>query len=161
MAYIRKDYYEGIYGEIPDNVFSNLCWEACRVLDNHTTGIDNVRKLKSYFPTDEDDAETVKRCAAKIVNFLYQVNEYEAATLESAGYETTEQGMRGKIISSVSAGNETISYSVRNSVSSNVEAAAKDWKVRDKIVADIVWEHLSGVEDANGVNLLYMGRYPC
>lgn len=160
MAYIRRDYYEGLYGEIPETDFTRLVFEADRILDLHTTGIDNVKKLKRYFPTDEDDAELVKRCAAKLVHFLHQVQTAELAALESRGYESTEQGMRGKVISSVSAGNESITYANGISVSTDIDAAVKNKTTRDRMSAEIVWEYLAGVTDDNGVNLLYMGRYP-
>ena len=160
MAYIRKDYYEGLYGEISERDFSMLSWEAERVLNLHTTGIDGVNKLKIAFPTDEDDAETVKRCAAKIINFLHRVILEETAISAISGFTETEQGIHGKVIASVSAGNESISYSTATNTATEVTAAAKDHKVRDKIVSDVVWEYLSGITDANGVNLLYMGRYP-
>lgn len=160
MAYIRKDYYEGLYGEIAERDFSMLSWEATRILDLHTTGIDGVKKLKIAYPTDEDDAESVKRCAAKIINFLYKVILEETAISAISGYTETEQGLHGKVITTVSAGNESISYSASTNLVSEVTKAAKDHKVRDKVVSDIVWEYLAGIKDANGVNLLFMGKYP-
>lgn len=158
--YITFDEYTVLYGPIEEWIFNRLAFDACRVMDIHTTGIDNVKKLRSYFPTDEDDAEAVKHCASRMVNILYQIHQTEVAAMESRGYESTEQGMRGKVISSVSAGNESISYSTGASTSTAIDAAAKDKNARDKLLADIVWEYLSGVADANGVNLLYMGMYP-
>lgn len=161
MAYIRKDYYIGLYGEIPDPDFARLSWEAERYVDIHTTGIDNVKKLRRYFPEDEDDAEAVKRCVASVLHFLHQVSKAEAAALAASGFESTEQGMRGKVISSVTAGNESISYSTSgNSTATAIDAAAKDKTARDGMIGGIIWQYLSGVEDANGVNLLFMGRYP-
>jgi hypothetical protein len=41
-----------------------------------------------------------------------------------------------------------------------VDAAVKDKTVRDRMVAEIVWEYLRGIRDANGVSLLFMGSYP-
>lgn len=158
--YITFDDYTKLYDPIEERVFNNLAFDACRVMDMHTTGIDNVKKLRYYFPTAEEDAEAVNRCAAKMVNTLYQIQQAEIAAIESRGYESTEQGMRGKVISSVSAGNESISYATGNSSATAIDAAVKDKNARDKLLADIVWEYLSGVTDANGVNLLYMGRYP-
>ena len=160
MTYIRKDYYEGLYGEISERDFSMLSWEATRILDLHTTGIDGVKKLKIAYPTDEEDVESIKRCAAKIINFLYKVILEETAISAISGFTEAEHGMRGKVITSVSAGNESISYSAATNTATEVTAAAKDHKVRDKIVSDIVWEYLSGITDANGVNLLFMGNYP-
>lgn len=158
--YITFDEYAKLYDPMDEKSFNRLAFDACRVMDVHTTGIDNVKKLKSYFPTDEYDADAVKHCAAKMVNTLYQIQQAEIAALESRGYESTEQGMRGKVISSVTAGNESISYATGNASATAIDAAAKDKTARDKLLADIVREYLSGVSDANGVNLLYMGAYP-
>lgn len=160
MAYIRRDYYTGLYGEMPEQTFNNLSWEAERYVNLHTTGIDNVKKLKLYFPVDEEDAELVKRCVAKLVNFLYQVQTAEIEALTVAGYDATEQGLRGKVITSVSAGNESITYAAADKSVTSIHAAVKDKATRDRMAAEIVWEYLAGVTDANGVNLLYMGRYP-
>ena len=160
MSYIRRDYYVGLYGEIAEGDFARLSWEAERYVDLHTTGIDNVKKLRRFFPQDEDDAELVKRCVARLTNFLHQIYVAETAALAAAGYEATEQGMRGKVITSMSAGNESISYSTGAANTTAIDAAVKDKKTRDRMAGEIIWEYLAGVEDANGVNLLYMGRYP-
>ena len=158
--YITFAEYSQLYGKIDEATFDRLVFDACRVMDIHTTGIDNVKKLKRFPPVDADDDMAVKHCAAKIVKLLYQINHAEATALESAGYESTEMGMRGKVISSITAGNESISYVAGNSSATAIDAAAKDKTVRNKLIADIVWEYLSCVTDSNGVNLLYMGHYP-
>lgn len=160
MSYIALSEYNELYDPIDERLFNRFSVEASRIMDIHTTGIDNVKKLKIYFPTDEDDAEAVKHCAAKLIYTLNQINQAEVTALESRGYEATEQGMRGKVISSISAGNESISYATNgNSTATAYDAAAKDRTVRDKLLAEIVWAYLRGVSDANGVGLLYMGVY--
>lgn len=163
--YITYNDYNQLYAPIEGRIFNALAFDACRMMDIHTTGIDNVKKLQTYFPTDEYSVQAVRRCAAKLVNFLNQVREAEIAASIGRGYEATEQGVRGKVITSVTAGNESISYSAGYSSTSSAaltaaESAARDKTVRDKLVAEIIWEGLSGIEDANGVNLLFMGRYP-
>ena len=159
--YITFDDYKQLYDPIEERVFNLLVYDACRMMDIHTTGIDNVKKLQACFPTDEYAVQAVRRCAAKLVNFLNQIREAEMAASLGRGYEATEQGVRGKVITSVTAGNESISYSTGgDSDLTSAELAAKDKTVRDKLVAGIIWESLSGIEDANGVNLLFMGRYP-
>ena len=100
--YITLEDYKAIYDSIDERLFNNLAFEACRVMDIHTTGIDNIKKLKVAFPTDPDYAETVKRCASKLVNIMYQIQQAEIAAVENRGYDMTEQGLRGKVISSVS-----------------------------------------------------------
>lgn len=160
MPYIAFSEYAKLYDPIDERLFDRFSIEASRIMDIHTTGIDNVKKLKTYFPTDEDDAAAVKHCAAKLVYTLYQIHQAEVTALESRGYEATDHGMRGKVISSISAGNESISYATGgNSSATAYDAAVKDKTARDKLLAGIVWEYLRGVSDSNGVGLLYMGVY--
>lgn len=159
--YISYEEYSELYDGMDSMQFNHFSFDAFRVMDRHTTGVDNVRKLKSYFPTDESDAQAVKRCAAKIIHTMHQIQQAEATMASGRGYESTEHGMRGKVISSVSAGNESISYSTGGSAGESViDLAVRDKHTRDKLISDIVREGLSGVADANGVNLLYMGPYP-
>lgn len=153
--YITHAEYTAMYDEIEENVFSRLAIDASRVMDIHTTGVDNVKKLKTFFPEDKNDVEAVKHCAAKLINTMHQVHKAETS---SAGYEITDHGAHSKVISSITAGNESISYAT--STSSIVDEAAKDINVRSKLYANIVCEHLRGIVDKNGVNLLYKGAYP-
>lgn len=158
--YITIDEYDELYEQFEGNCFDRLAFEACRVMDNHTTGIDGVRKLKLAFPTDAYDAKAVKHCAAKIVNILYQIQEAETTASVARGYTETAQGLQRKIISRVESGNEAISYSETKLTNSSIDAAVADRSVRDALINSAIREHLSGICDANGVNLLYMGRYP-
>ncbi len=158
--YITLEAYSKLYGSIDEALFNRLYFDACRVMDLHTTGIDNVKKLQKFFPTDEYDAEAVRHCAAKIINLLHQIHKAELSAMEVNGYESTAQGMRGKLISSVTAGNESISYAAVNSSATAIDAAVKDQTARDKMLAETVWNYLRGASDSNGVNLLYMAKYP-
>lgn len=158
--YITIDDYKKFYDSIDERLFNRLAFDACRYVDINTTGIDNVKKLKLYFPTDEDNSQAVKNCAAKLVNFFAQVQEAESAIAMGRGYTETENGLQRKIVSRVEAGNEAISYMESNAGSSVIDKAVSDPSVRNKLVADIIREGLSGITDANGVNLLYMGPYP-
>lgn len=158
--YITFDDYKKFYDSIDERLFNRLAFDACRHVDIHTTGIDNVKKLKLYFPTDEDDAQAVKNCVAKVVNLLAQIQEAESAIAQGRGYTETANGLQCKIISRVEAGNEAISYMESNAGTSVIDKAVSDLSVRNKLVADIIREGLSGITDANGVNLLYMGPYP-
>ena len=159
--YITYVQYVTLYDPIDEPLFNRLAFEACRVMDIHTTGIDNVKKLRLFFPSEEYAAQAVMHCAAGIINLLNQIRIAEVAALESRGVESTEQGVRGRVITSVSAGNESISYSTGGSGSATaIDAAVGNRTVRDKMIAEIVWEYLAGVQDANGVNLLFMGMYP-
>lgn len=156
--YITLEQYTQIYDAIDDKTFNRLCFDACRVMDIHTTGIDNVKKLKLFFPSDSDTAEAVKRCAAKLINLLHQIDKAEESA--AGAYENSEMGIRGKYIQSISAGNESISYTSGETGKTAVDKAVADKSNRDRLLAETVREYLSGVADDNGVNLLYMGKYP-
>lgn len=157
--YITYSEYTALYDLIEEKVFNRLAFDACRSLDRLTTGADGVKKLKAAFPADEEDATAVKHCAAHIVNLLSQIQEAEKTASLGRGYTETANGLQGKVISSISAGNESVSFSTGGGKTS-VDAAVSDPAAKNKLIAGIVRDYLSGVTDANGVNLLYMGVYP-
>jgi len=157
--YITFPEYTALYDPIEEKVFNRIAFDACRYLDRATAGADGVKKLKVAFPTDEDSVAAVKRCAAKVVNILHQIQEAESAAAMGRGYTQTANGLQGKVISSVSAGNESVSYSTA-AAKTAIDSAVADATVRGKLIFDTIQGYLSGVADANGVNLLYMGRYP-
>lgn len=164
MAYVDYEYYKSLYGDkaIPEADFNRLSWDACRKLDIATTGIDNVRKLQVAFPTDEYSAETVRRCACELVRIAYELEQAEERVRASQGYITREDGtVISKQVASVSAGTESISYATGGSSggSTLIDTVLTDKVAQEQLYKDIINEYLSGVEDANGVNLLYMGRY--
>jgi len=166
MSYIDKAAYLGIYGSadsaMDDSTFDRLCYDACRKLDMATTGVDGWKKLRRSPPVDADDLEAVKRCACRLVYLMWQIETAERTSNQGRGYTETANGLQGKVVSSVSAGNETISYATGNTgVATLIDKALADKSVRDKLFADTITEYLSGIKDANGVNLLYMGPYPC
>lgn len=165
MVYIDYEYYKALYGDnaIPEMDFNRLSWDACKKLDNTTTGVDNVKKLKVAFPREEDDAITVKRCACELVSILYKLEQAEKTMQSAKGYVQREDGsLQGKVVSSVSAGNESISYSANggSNTATLFDKALADKAVQEQLFRDTITGYLSGVADANGVNLLYMGRYP-
>lgn len=163
MAYVDYEYYKNLYGEkaLSETDFKRLVWEAEREIDKATSGVDNVRKLKIAFPTEEEDAETVKRCVCALVDFLYKLSEAEdSANVLGALTERADGSMQGKVVSSVSAGNESISYAVGKTSDTAISTAIKSVKDRDLTIYQYIASRLSGIEDANGVNLLYAGKYP-
>lgn len=153
--YITQSEYNELYDNIEQKLFNRLAIDACRVMDIHTTGIDNIKKLRNFFPENEDDAKAVKNCAAKLINIMYQVHKAETAV---SGFDVTDQGVHGKVISSVTAGNESISYATGTETA--IEEAAKDISARSKLYANTVSDYLRGITDRNGVNLLFKGAYP-
>lgn len=164
-AYIDYEYYSALYGDkaVPEADFARLSWDACRKADVATTGIDGVKKLKVAFPNDEDDAEAVKRCVCKLIEIAGAIEQSEQTARSAQGYIQREDGsLQGKVVSSVSAGNESISYSASGSsgVTTLIDAVLTDKTAQERLYRDTMSEYLSGIADANGVNLLYMGRYP-
>ena len=75
--YITLDRYVELYGKVEHSVFNRACYDACKYMDRHTTGIDGVRKLRDYFPVSESSVEAVERCTAEIVNIIAQIQEAE------------------------------------------------------------------------------------
>lgn len=153
--YIQYAEYTQLYGPMDEQTFQLLANEAFRVMDNHTTGSDGVKKLNRYFPEYESDVLAVKHCAGQLIHTLDQIRQAEKAH----SYEVTEQGLRGKIVSSLSAGNESISYST-GGITTEIDAAVKDRHSRNRLLYGIVRDCLRSATDRNGVNLLYMGPYP-
>lgn len=163
MAYVDYEYYKTLYGEkaMEQSDFERIGWDAEREIDKATSGVDNVKKLKVAFPTDEEDAETVKRCVVELVNFLYKLEEAENNANSLGQYTEREDGsLQGKVVSSVSAGNESISYAVGKSQETAISTAIKSVKDKEKVIYQLISSRLSGISDANGVNLLFAGRYP-
>lgn len=159
MGYVDYDYYKSIYGEdaISEPDFNRLSWEACRRIDTLT-----LNKLKFAFPTNEDDAETVRRCVCKLIEIAAQIEAANKRVSEGQGYIEDESGaLRGKVVSSVSSGSESISYTAKAEGGSTlIDAVLSDKAAQDRLYRDTVREYLAYVPDANGVNLLYAGAYP-
>lgn len=146
--YIDYEYYSTLYKTVPQEDFTRLCLKAQRKLDNYTTGIDGVRKLAHAFPVDEDTAQLVKACMAELINAIYNAEKVQ----NSVGITATDSGMHSNVITSVSAGNESVHYAALSTADARTAS--------DDTCKAIVREYLAGAADANGVNLLYMGRYP-
>ena len=163
MAYVDYEYYKTLYGKkvIPEADFDRLLWDAEREIDKATSGVDGVRKLQVAFPTSVYDAEAVKRCILGLVDFLYKLEVAENSLNAMSQYtERADGSLQGKVVTSVSAGNESISYAVGKSSDTAISNAIKDLQSRDMAVYQFIASRLSGISDANGVNLLFGGRYP-
>lgn len=162
MPYVDYEYYKALYSSaIPEEDFNRLSWDACKLVDNATTGIDGVKKLRAAFPVDEDDAEAVKRCICKLIDTAYRLEQAETAAREAQGFIQRDDGtVVKKMVSSVTAGAESISYATGGSTETVFSKALADESEKEKMLQRIVKKYLSGVSDANGVNLLYMGEYP-
>lgn len=119
-------------------------------------------KLQFAFPTKKKDKEAVKDCFCELTEFLYQIDRYQSAIMESTGVVAQADGtVKGKVVTSISSGSESISYSSGGSTDSSIAEAAKDKKTADVMIYGIVKDGLAYIPDANGVNLLYAGiPYP-
>ncbi len=158
MQYADYEYYQTEYGgKMSVDDYKRFGRRAERRIDGITGN-----KLQFAFPTNERDVEAVKDCVCELADFLYQIDSYSAAAMESMGTVAQADGtVKGKVITSISSGSESIGYSASGSVSTATMEAAKDKKVSDTMVYGIVRDFLGGVPDSNGVNFLYAGiPYP-
>lgn len=166
MAFASYEDYKALYKDngLDEAGFARLIWEAERAMDDATTGADRVQKLRLYPPADEYGAEAVRRCACALVDTLRKMEEADEADSKArALVENADGTVHGRVIDSVSSGSESISYatgSAARSGTSAIDAAVSDPAARARLLDDTVRRYLSGVKDANGVNLLFMGRYP-
>ena len=146
--YINYEYYNTLYGDkaLAETDFNRLSLDAEREIDKATSGVDGVKKLKIAFPTNEYDAEIVKRCVCDLIDYLSRLEKAQSKMIDNGG-----------IIASKSAGNESITYA---NIDNDINIALSGAKGKEKSISEFVVEKLRGVNDANGVNLLYMGIYP-
>ena len=157
--YIDYEYYTALYDDLDEAKFFRLVRSAGRIIDSYTATADGVRKLKVAFPTDPEDAETVKLCTAQLVHMLHQIEQAQEAAATARGYTETDNGLQGKVVSSISAGNESVSFSTSAMQGTFMDKAISDMGEKQKLLYATVREYLSGVPDNNGVNLLYTGPY--
>lgn len=155
--YADYDYYQTEYGgKMSADDYKRFGRKAERRIDAITG-----KKLQFAFPVDERDAQAVKDAVCELADFLHQIDQYNAAAMESMGTVAQADGtVKGKVITSISSGSESIGYSASGSASTATMEAAKDKKVADTMIYGMVRDSLSGVPDANGVNLLFAGAYP-
>jgi hypothetical protein len=164
VSYVDFEYFQSIHGDaVPETDFNRYSWEATKRIDSATTGVDGIKKLKVAFPTDEEDVEAIKRCACKIIAIAVKIKQAEEIANSARGYIQREDGsFQAKIVSSVSAGNESVSYSSSgvSGTATLIDKVLADKSAQKQLYDDTISEFLSGIHDANGVNLLYMGEYP-
>lgn len=109
------------------------------------------RELEHY-ELEEKTAIKVKKAVCALAEILNDIEMYEKSSRGSIGFEETENGLKGKVISSISSGSESISYSVKtDSASSLVGAVLTDKNAQNRLFYDTVKEYLSGT------GLLYAG----
>ncbi|MBR2680495.1 MAG: hypothetical protein IKE23_07045, partial [Exiguobacterium sp.] len=89
-------------------------------------------------------------------NLLFQIDMTASAYTPSVGADGLASS---KVVASRSSGSESISYA--SNVSTSLIEATKSEDAKMALLSRTARFYLAGVEDANGVNLLYMGAYPC
>ena len=157
--YVDYEFYTSCYADLPESSFDRFAYMASRILDRYTSGVDGVRKLKVAFPEDEEAVMAVRLCAARVIFILHQLEKAEKESFSGTGYVQTDNGLQGKVITSIHSGNESISFTAGGPDNSITRALA-DSNEKDKLLQDTVREYLSGICDKNGVGLLFMGPYP-
>lgn len=158
--YVSLEEYLRINPNGTEATYNHFAWDAQRYLDNATAGVDGVKKLAVAFPTNEDDAETVKRCMCALIDTLDEINQIKSGMISANGYVSTSAGLISKSVKSVSAGGESISYGADGSTETDVVRAAKSNSELKSYVFGVIRHYLDGICDDNGVFLLYGGRYP-
>lgn len=158
--YVSLEEYLQINPNGTEAIYNQFAWDAQKYLDNATSGVDGVKKLAIAFPTDEDDAETVKRCMVAVIDALNEVNTIKAGMISANGYVSTGAGLISKSVKSVSAGGESISYGADSSTETDAVRAAKSNGELKSYVFGVIRHYLDGVSDDNGVFLLFGGCYP-
>lgn len=153
MAYCDYDFYTNKYlgNVITEADFPRLSERASEKLDRLTFDRLSVSEDGIIETLDEKTSTRVKKAVCKIAEILNDIDVYEKASRELAGYEQTENGQRGKVITSISSGSESISYSVKETSNSIVGAVLTDKKAQERLFYDIAVEYLSGT------GLLYAG----
>lgn len=115
-------------------------------------------KLWQAFPAEERSVEAVKDCVCELAEFLFRVDSYTRQAEESTGVSSQPDGtVKGRLVTSVSAGSESITYSAGGQIQTAVSAAAKNRGTLDTAVSGIIRSSLSGITGADGINLLYAG----
>lgn len=160
MGYATYNDYVQFFGD--DSIpFERFSYEAERYIDNVTTGVDGVRKLKEFFPTDRDDIKAVVYAVCALAHAMYNIEKADENALSARGFTARADGVVvGNVVTSMSSGSESMSFSTGNTVNSALVNASTDTAARKAYYSDVVQRHLGGVRDANGVPLLYMGVYP-
>ena len=153
MAYCDYDFYKNKYlgNVITEADFPRLSERASEKLDRLTFDRLSISEDGTIETLDEKTSTRVKKAVCKIAEILNDIDVYEKSSRELAGFEQTENGQRGKVITSVSSGSESISYSVKETSNSIVGAVLTDKKAQERLFYDIAVEYLSGT------GLLYAG----
>ena len=150
MAYAGYEDYLGLYyGDVltEDN--------ADKWLDRASDELDTITRgrLTFAFPEVDAHANRVKKAVCAMAEALLQIDRQAMA---SAPQIAKDGSYRGRV-TSVSSGGESISYAAAGKEASVYAAAAASDDAKAELMTGIAARYLSGIPDANGVNLLYAG----
>ena len=160
--YVTLADYNNFYSDsIEAQDFNRYAVSACQKADALTTGIDGVKKLKVAFPTDEGDAETVKAAICGVIHLMAEIDTLNKSAASAQGVVVREDGtVLGKTVTSISSGSESISYSANASGQSLASTIVGDAKAQNEAYNTILSEGFRGIDDDNGVHLMFRGFYP-
>ena len=158
--YATQEEFASLYPNASADAYSRFAWDAQKYIDNATGTVDGVKKLRIAYPENEEDAEAVVRCMCAVINALDEVDAVKASATAAGSYVNTANGYVSAGIRSISAGGESITYGIDAGAETDTLRAAKSGAALKQYVYGIIESYLRGVADANGVNLLYGGRYP-
>ena len=144
--YAAYEDYTALYGGgMTRTDFDRLVWEAGRIMDNVTTGADGVRKLETAAPEEAYGARAVRRCCCALVRRLWTAE-------RSMNYVNRPDGtVTPGVVTAVTAGAESVTFAAP-AAGNGPDLAQTLWQTAE--------EYLAGIEDKNGVPLLYRGVYP-
>lgn len=149
--------YEAQYGALPREPFDRFRREAQWVLEDVTTGVDGVCKLRQCPPADEHWQGVIQDALLELVYAMQQIDAIAAA---AGGLQRNADGtVQSGVVKSRSSGSESITYAAPGEGSAYA-AAARDRSARGALLRDLARDRLRYVPDRFGVNLTYMGPYP-
>lgn len=149
--YADYEYYQTEYGgKMSADDYKRFGRRAERRIDGITGN-----KLQFAFPTNERDVEAVKDCVCELADFLYQIDSYNTAAMESMGTVAQADGtVKGKVITSISSGSESIGLSTGSSIKTSASKAVESEEDLDTQVYKKVKTGLNGIHDSNGIPML-------
>lgn len=134
-AFYKDKYYGNV---ISEEDFPRLSERASDKLDY----ICMNRISERFSEFDETLLAKVKKAVCRLAEVMKDIEDAEKAYRDSVGFETVNGAMRGKTISSISAGAESITYSNASAQTSMVAATLTDKKAQDSLMFEVVRDYI-------------------
>lgn len=162
MAYCDYDFYiNKYYGNlVAEADFPRLAEKASDKIDQFTfnrlsIADDNNLEAKIYGGFEKlsiADSDKVKKAVCALAEVFSDIELMQKAERNALGTVESEDGtIKGKVITSISAGNESISFATGSNSKSALSMAMSDKKLLNIYLYDTVVEYLTGT------GLLYAG----